>query len=67
MSETDRVINAMIFTDLLKKEVFGTETKSPRLANAKIVERRVLPQPTYQPASILKTTEAIAIIHNNEK
>jgi len=60
----------MIFTDLLKKEVFGPETKNRTLANAKnakIVERSPLQKQLHEPPSFLKAARPIAITHNNGK
>jgi len=56
----------MIFTEALKKEVFGPSAKNPTLANAKIVERTPLQQQLYQQPTFLKAAKQIATIHEKK-
>lgn len=54
----------MIFTEALKKEVFGTATKNSRLANTKIVERAT---ELYRPPSLLNAVKEITGTHDELK
>jgi len=56
----------MIFTEALKKEVFGPVTKNSRLANAKIVERTSLENEATEPSSVLKAANVIAALHKKQ-
>jgi len=56
----------MIFTEALKKEMFGPVHKNPRLAEAKIVERATAPA-TAPPSTVLKPPKMIADIQKQQK
>ncbi len=57
----------MIFTEALKKEVFGSTTKNSTLANARIVERTTLEKQRYESPSFLKAATEIASLHEKQK
>ena len=57
----------MIFTEALRKEVFGPVGKNPKLAGAKIVERTGLANQVTTAANVLKAANTIAALHDKQK
>jgi len=57
----------MIFTEALKKEVFGPVHKNPRLAQAKIVERATAVPAIAPPSTVLKPPKMIAEVQKQQK
>jgi len=57
----------MIFTEALKKEVFGSTNKKSPLASARIVERSSIEAGSTRPSSVMKAAAEIAAIHKQHK